>query len=223
MTGGVTGGELAVILMGWLVALASPGPATLSIAGEAMAQGRRRALALASGVFTGSAFWALAAALGLGALLIANAWLLEILRYVGAAYLTWLAFRSLRSALRPAATGPDALDAAQNGDGADGGERGELRRAYWRGLAIHLTNPKAPLFWGALFAVVVSPDAPLRDIVTVGGACITLTCAVFTLYALMFSTRRAARSYLRLRRVFDAAFALCFGAAGLKILTARLT
>ena len=41
-------------------------------------------------------------------------------------------------------------------------------------------------------------------------------------YALLFSNPVVARGYLKLRRWFEGAFALAFGYAGLKILTAKL-
>ncbi len=203
--------ELAVILVFWLIALASPGPATLAIAGTAMASGRRTAISLAAGVATGSAIWGLAAGLGLGAAMMANAWMLETLRYLGAAYLLWLALKSLRSALRPKTRTAQPVNI------------GSQRSAYIKGLMIHLTNPKAILFWGALFAVVISPTAPSRDIIIVGLSCATVSTGVFFSYALIFSTNRAMKIYLKLGRWFDGAFAVLFGAASLKILTTRLS
>ena len=49
--------DLLPILLGWMVAIVSPGPATLAITGTAMEGGRARGLALAWGVVTGSAVW----------------------------------------------------------------------------------------------------------------------------------------------------------------------
>ena len=45
---------------------------------------------------------------------------------------------------------------------------------------------------------------------------------VFHGYALLFSSRPLAAGYMRLRRWFEATFALAFGYAGFRILTARL-
>src|SRR3546814_17381062 len=64
-----------------------------------MASGRRYGLALAAGVMTGSLTWSIAAAAGLSAIMLANAWAFEALRYAGAAYLLFLAFKSARAAL----------------------------------------------------------------------------------------------------------------------------
>jgi len=91
--------NLPVILMAAFLATASPGPATLAIAGTSMSQGRRKGLAMAAGITSGSWIWSVSAALGLGAVMLAHAWAIEIIRYVGACYLLYLAFKSARSAL----------------------------------------------------------------------------------------------------------------------------
>jgi RhtB (resistance to homoserine/threonine) family protein len=203
--------ELGLILLGWGIALASPGPATIAIAGTAMAEGRRVALLFAAGVATGSAVWGVLAAIGLGALILSQVWAIEVLRYLGACYLLWLALKSLRSAMRPGSATRQAA-AMRN-----------WRAVYLKGLMLHLTNPKAVLFWGALFSVIVSPAAPMRDILVVGLSCMMLSLCIFFGYAVLFSSGRAMTGYLRLRRWFDGVFAVFFGMAGLKILTVRLT
>ncbi len=88
---------------------------------------------------TGSLIWSIGAAAGLSAVMLANAWLIETVRYLGAAYLLFLAFKSARRALRPG----DAAEPA-------GFAAGRPARLYMRGLALHLTNPKAILFFGSL-------------------------------------------------------------------------
>src|SRR3546814_8987232 len=73
--------------------------------------------------------------------MLANAWAFEALRYAGAAYLLFLAFKSARAALTAGA--PALRHVATS----------TLRSAYRRGLVLHLTNPKAILFFGSLYAV----------------------------------------------------------------------
>lgn len=202
--------NLPLILGAALLATGSPGPATLNIAGTAMTSGRRHALAMASGVSTGSLMWSTAAAFGLGAVMLANAWIFEAMRYFGAGYLIFLAIKSAKSALTP-------------GDvTTKGGAYSSARRAYASGLALHLTNPKAILFFGSLYAVGVPAHAEPVTLLTIIGAVALQSTLVFHGYALLFSSAPAVRIYLRLRRGFEGVFALAFGYAGFKILTTRL-
>ena len=201
---------LTFILLTALVASASPGPATLGIATTAMRRGVRPGLMFASGVTLGSLIWSVVAALGLGAVMLTHAWMLELVRYAGASYLLYLAWKAARSALRPSVSQP--LDATQSG----------LRQVFLHGLLLHLTNPKAILFFGALYALILSPAATLSDILLVIGAVGLQSAIVFHGYAMLFSRRAMMQGYLRARRPFEAVFALIFGAAGLKLLTLPL-
>lgn len=203
--------NLPMILLAALMATGSPGPATLTIAGTSMHSGRSYGLALASGVTTGSLMWSVAAAAGLGALMLANAWVLEVIRYAGAAYLLFLAYRSARSALSRNAL--ETTDAAAR----------THAQAYMKGLALHLTNPKAILFFGSLYAIGIPHDAPASALAIVIAAVGLQSFVVFHGYALLFSNSHITRFYLKLRRWFEAVFAIAFGMAGIKVLTTRLT
>jgi len=207
----MTGIEFILLLVAWAIGGGSPGPATLAIAGTSMNRGRAAGLAVAGGIVCGSAAWGLAAALGLSALMAANAWIVETLRYVGAAYLLFLAYKSARSAFSDKPLMPVAAG------------RGSLMRLYTKGLLIHLTNPKAILGWGAVFAIAVPIGANATVVFETYGALLTVSCGVFFGYAILFSTRAFVRGYQRMRRGFEGAFAALFGLAGLEILTARLS
>lgn len=202
--------NLPLILIAALIATASPGPATLAISGTSMTSGRRFGLALAAGVTSGSWMWSIAAALGLGTIMLANAWAFEMLRYFGACYLLYLAYKAARSAL------------GTSNMATQGVMMTSIRAAYVKGLALHLTNPKAILFFGSLFAIGVPPDSPPSSLAIVIAAVGLQSLIVFHGYALLFSSAPMVAGYAKLRRWFEAIFAVAFGAAGLKILTARV-
>ncbi|QIE46961.1 LysE family transporter [Pseudohalocynthiibacter aestuariivivens] len=205
----MSGYETVLLLIAWAVAGGSPGPATLAISGTAMDEGRAAGLSIAAGIFCGSAFWGIAAGAGMSAVMLANAWVFEVIRYAGAAYLMWLAFKAFKRALHPPAA---ARMRAASG----------LRRLWLKGALIHVTNPKAILSWGAIYAIALPPGATPAAVWWLFAMLIATSAVVFFGYGLLFSAPRIARGYTRLRRGFDAAFAVLFGAAGLKILTTRL-
>lgn len=202
--------NLPLILAAAFVATASPGPATLAIAGTSMTFGRKYGLALAAGVTTGSWCWSIAAALGVGAVMLSNVWMFELLRYLGACYLLYLAYKSARSALSSDTKAADTIEGSS------------LRHAYAKGLGLHLTNPKAVLFFGSLFSIGVPVDASLQLLLLVSGAIGVQSLLLFFGYAVLFSSRPMANGYERLRRWFEAAFAVAFGIAGLKILSTKI-
>lgn len=202
--------ELAVLLLAWMVAGGSPGPATLAIAGTAMQDGRGPGVAVAAGVLTGSAFWGVAAALGLSALMLTHAWVFEAVRVIGALFLLYLAFRAFRSAWR----GPKPL--------SDAAVKARRLSRYWgKGALIHLTNPKAILAWGAVFAVAVPPSAGPAAVFSTLALLLTSSAIVFLGYGVLFSSATAVRLYRRAQRGFELVFGGLFGAVGLTLLLSR--
>ncbi|ARP85402.1 LysE family translocator [Bordetella genomosp. 9] len=201
--------HLPLILGAALIAAGSPGPATLAIASTSMTSGRRFGLALASGITSGSVVWSVAAAFGLSAAMLANVWIFETLRYVGAAYLLYLGAKSIRSALRP-----KGIAIAQ-------ARYVSWRQAYVKGLVLHLTNPKAILFFGSLYAVGVPAHTPPESLAVIVLAIAAQSLLLFHGYALLFSSAAMTRGYLRLRRPLEALFAAAFVAAGVKVLLSR--
>jgi len=199
----------SLIALAALVSIASPGPATLAIMGLSMHQGRSYGLMLAAGILTGSLIWSTTAAFGLGAVMYANAWLFEFIRYAGAAYLIYLSYRSLRSAM--ASSQEQIAAVAVTSPGA----------AYIRGLLIHLTNPKAILFFGALYSLAIPDNTTALGLVSVIGFVGVISACIFLGYAMLFSVAQVRQWYVKSRRVFEIAFAALFGFVGLKILVTR--
>jgi len=201
--------NLPLILFAAVIAGASPGPATLAIAGTSMASGRKQGLALASGVVTGSLIWSTTAAFGLGAIMLANLWVLEFVRIMGAGYLMYLAYKSARSALAPGEIKVTGVVHAS------------AKRAYGKGLALHLTNPKAILFFGSLYSIGIPAGTSVSSLAIVILSVSLTGIVIFLGYALLFSSGPIRTGYFLLRRWFEGAFAIAFAAAGLKILTTR--
>ncbi|WDD91092.1 LysE family translocator [Burkholderia sp. FERM BP-3421] len=198
------GAALAVYLIG----TASPGPGNLAIADAALNHGRARGIALAAGVISGSLCWAVMAAAGVSALLVAVPGRLATLKLAGAGYLLWLAWRTCGTAWGPP---PASAEAAARMDG--GGAR-----FYLRGLGIHLTNPKAVLNWLAVTTIGLgAAAAPWRTFALVASCC-ALGFGIFMGYALLFSSRRAAPALARARRPFGVACACVYGALAAGIL-----
>lgn len=197
---------LPLLLLGWGLAGGSPGPATLAISGAAMRHGRRAGLATGFGVWCGSAAWGVAAALGISALMLSYAWIAEALRIAGALYLIWLGCKSLKGAIRPSSRTEPAPP---------------TRRAFLRGLLIHLTNPKAILSWGAVYAVALPAGASWAEVWGLFAALSSVSALVFLGYGVLFAATPIRRGYARIGRWIEGAFGVLFGAAGLRLLTAR--
>ena len=203
--------QYGLIFVAAVLTAGSPGPATLAIAGTSMGSGRKAGLAVASGIITGSLIWSVSAAAGLSAIMATNVWLFEVMRYCGAAYLMYFAFRAARSAL--------SAHAMQTRDAGEGG----FKRAYMRGLGLHLTNPKAVFFFASLYSVGVPADATLTDIVLVIVMVAAISVTLFIGNAMLFSSQVMVAAYAKLRRWIEAVIAMAFGYAGIRVLTSSVS
>ncbi|MCB1446118.1 MAG: LysE family translocator [Rhizobiaceae bacterium] len=204
--------SLAVAWTAYFIIVVSPGPATLALAATSMTSGRAAGLSLALGVYTGSFLWACLTSAGLAAILTAYAGMIAALKIVGGLYLLWLAWKSFRSA-----TQADAVHLAGLAD-----RRLTRRQLYFRGLAIHLTNPKAIFAWLSMISIGIPPGAPASIMAIFIGGCLLIGCASFAGLAILFSTGPVRRGYTRARRFIDGFVAVFFAAVGVKMLAMRL-
>ena len=123
-----------------IVLIVVPGPDMALVARNALAGGRRSALATGTGVAAGLAIWTLAASAGLAALLRASEPAFLAVRLVGGCYLVYLGGRALVAAVR----------AGRDGAGTAGAQRTRAARAtvaLRQGLFSNLANPKIAVFF----------------------------------------------------------------------------
>ncbi|NKB28343.1 MAG: hypothetical protein GKR99_12620 [Rhodobacteraceae bacterium] len=124
----------------WLAAAMTPGANVAFTVSISSRYGFRAGLACAAGFVTGIVVYALIVAFGLGLISQWFGQFLAIMRWVGVAYLIWLALR------------------IWNAPGAGSTARNVPKPSFWRiltqGVLISLTNPKA-----MIFVAVVVPQA----------------------------------------------------------------
>jgi threonine/homoserine/homoserine lactone efflux protein len=122
---------------------ATPGPNMLFLLSRTLVQGRGAGFVSLAGTSAGFALHALAAALGLSALLAAVPLAYEVVRWAGAVYLAWLAIATWRSS-----TPRDANVAVPHAEPA---------QMFRQGLLTSVLNPKVAVFQLAFFPQFIDP------------------------------------------------------------------
>ncbi|QWP76444.1 LysE family translocator [Lysobacter sp. K5869] len=140
---------LAAYLVAAAVLVFIPGPGTAWIVAQSAAGGTARGIQAAFGLETATLIHALAAGLGLSALLATSALAFEILKYAGAAYLIWLGIKAWRA--KPAA----AADAERP---AETPAPVSARQVYLRSVMTGVLNPKVAVFFLAFLPQFVHPE-----------------------------------------------------------------
>ncbi|MEX8494443.1 LysE family translocator [Sphaerotilus sp.] len=173
--------DLPLFALTVLVLNATPGVDLVFTVSRTLQHGLRTGLAGAAGISAGCVVHALAAAFGLAALLAVSATAFSVLKGIGAAYLVWLAFGMLRSALAaPAAPTTEAVAMVPV----------PLGRVFRQGLLTNVLNPKVALFFLAFLPQFIDADAAHKTLAFLAlGGWFVLQSALF-LTALVLLTAR---------------------------------
>jgi len=139
-------GTLGLFAIACLALTATPGPDMVLIASRSISQGRISGFATLAGIQLGTYCHALAAAFGLSQLFLVVPVAYDIVRYAGALYLLYLAWKMFRA---PGTSFEPNTNA----------EHYSTRHVFTQGLVTNLLNPKMALFVLALFPQFVSPEA----------------------------------------------------------------
>lgn len=140
--------DLPLFIVSGLLLNLMPGPDSLFIMSQSARQGWRAGFAAAQGIGTGVLVHISAAALGLSALLASSATAFGVVKLMGAAYLLYLGWQSLRSSTSPTTT---TLASPQPRP---------LGRIFWQGFLTNALNPKVALFFLAFMPQFIHPAAP---------------------------------------------------------------
>lgn len=188
----------------------TPGPANIFAVATGMARGKGQALLAVLGMNCATLVWFAAAALGLGALVIAFPEVFRWIALAGGLYVAWLGIKALREGFSPAAEArPLDLPAART-----------ERAAFLDGFAVQIANPKAVLFFTAVlppFLALDRPAAPqlaLFAVATIGMDVITMSA-----YGLGGAALAARMADARFRRGFSIGVGLLLLMAAVLILT----
>ncbi len=143
--------SLFTVIVAGLLLSASPGPSMAYVLSRSVQFGHGGGLASSLGLAVGGMLHALFAALGLSIIAIQFPWLLQVIKYLGALYLTYLAYDAFKASLNfpaPEASRIDEQQAAPvNTHSNTSTQRQTYSRLFINGVLIELSNPKTIIFF----------------------------------------------------------------------------
>lgn len=193
--------EFAMLMVAHIMAVISPGADFALVVSRSITYGKRVGVACSVGIACGLLVH-LAYTLGGIALVLGTSPTLFLwVRYLGAAYIAYLGIALIRSfwqtrkmhiadiALQPASKGPS------------------VKKAFLSGFLTNVLNPKATLFFVAVFTTIVSIHTPLSIQIAYGAAIFISTVVWFGCVTLFLSSAPVRRRFLQIRPYFE----LCCG------------
>lgn len=195
------------------IAIASPGPATLMAINNSLAHGQRSAVWSSIGNASGLFCLSSAAMLGLGALLASSEWLFNAVKILGAGYLFYLGARQLLKKGPMLAQGVEA--SAQKA-------RPSRWKLYKSAFLTAVTNPKATMFFTALFPQFIDQQAALLpQFLILTSIFMALSLVSLSLYAALASRAKGVLTRPALSRWVSRVVGSTFIGFGAAILTMR--
>jgi threonine efflux protein len=195
-----------VITVVHLLAAASPGPDFAFVTRQSLVHGRRAGLLASAGIALGLSIHIVYSAAGLAAVIAHSVHWMTAIKLLGGAYLLYLGIKGLRAR----AGAPDP------------GQARDLPDSAWRqvlgGFLCNAFNPKAPIYFLALFTVVLSPGLPLPTLLAYGAWIMLLQWLWFSLVATVFAHRAVRDRLFAVRHWIDRAFGVAMVALGARVL-----
>jgi threonine/homoserine/homoserine lactone efflux protein len=151
--------SLTALFLSWaalaLVAVMSPGPDVLLVAGHSARNGLRAGLSAVAGITIGGLWYMALCGFGFLSVLNASPTLFMIVKFGGALYLAYLGFKLLKGSVSPKELGDD--------------QAVSLNAPFRQGLVTNALNPKIALFYLAVLPQFVGsgPNAPLLGVLLI--------------------------------------------------------
>lgn len=164
--------ELSNLLMflgaSFLLCLA-PGPDNIYVLTQGMTKSKKAAIVTTLGLCSGIVLHTLAAALGISVIFQTSEIAFNIVKYIGAGYLLYIAYQAFKYRNEP-------LDLSVQNSSL------ELKKLYYKGFIMNILNPKVSIFFLAFlpqFVTTSNGNVPLQ-MISLGVAFMLMTIVVFS-------------------------------------------
>lgn len=200
-------GEFLTVAAVHLLAVASPGPDFAMVLRQSLVAGRKAAIWTSIGIGAGILVHVVYTLLGLGLVISQSIQLFNLIKYVGAAYLLFVGWKSLRAQ-------PSENHALEQGLAQ---RDYPISRALRIGFLTNALNPKATLFFLSLFSLIIKPDTPQVIQVSYGLYMSVATAVWFCGLSLVLTQQRVRQGFTRFGHWAERLMGVALIALGIKL------
>ncbi len=192
-----------------LLAVMSPGPDFAMVMRNSLVYSRRTGILAATGLGLGILLHVTYSLLGIGLIISQSILLFNTIKLLGAAYLIYIGVKSLLSKR----AGPSDETIVGPSSQKDISSLAAVRL----GFLTNALNPKATLFFLALFTQVISPSTPLSMKLLYGAEMSIATFAWFAFVATVLTHKRVSNIFTGVRQQIERVFGVILVALGIKV------
>ncbi|NDL61326.1 LysE family translocator [Acerihabitans arboris] len=184
----------------------SPGPDFFLVIKNAARYRRPAAMMTSLGVICGVATHMSYCVAGLAVVITTTPWLFNLLKYAGAAYLIWIGLQALMSR----GAGMLCISDAP-------GQRVSLKGAFIQGYLNNLLNPKATLFFLAVFTQVLQVESGVGEKLWYAGIILLLAVVWWPLLVVLIQSGPVRRALVKMQKLVDKLLGGVLIALGIKV------
>ena len=196
-----------------LLAAASPGPDFILVSQQTLSNGKKAGFMCSIGIALGLSIHIIYSALGLAAIIANSSTTVWLIKILGGSYLLYLGYQGIRAKPSAAKTKQTQSKLPLNNSSL---------KNIGIGFLCNALNPKAPIYFVALFTVVLSPDLPLLHLVIYGLWMMVIQLAWFSSIVVLLSRPKISEKFQRLGHWIDRILGGAMILIGLKILTSKV-
>ncbi len=189
-----------------LLAVASPGPDFVLISRNSLAYSRKTGIYSAIGLGLGILVHVTYSLVGIGFIISKSILLFSVLKYAGAAYLIYIGYKCLKAQ-------PQGAQTATLQKKSDMGAFAAMRM----GFLTNVLNPKATLFFFALFTQVISQHTPKIIQVAYGLEMALATFLWFAFVAVVLSHSLIRNRFSKIQHYVERTFGVILIGLGIKV------
>lgn len=204
--------SVGLILLALLAGVLSPGPSFVMVARTAVAKSRSDGLSCALGLALGATLIAILCLAGLHAVLLTVPALYMVLKLAGGMYLAWMAWNIWKAA-------PQPLEAAQAPGAVGDVVKPRLLHSFRIGLVTQLSNPKAAVVYGSVFAALMPAHLPLMGSILVAAGVFAMEFGWYVVVAVVLSSAAPRAAYMRGKTLVDRMAAGVMGLLALRLIS----
>lgn len=198
--------EFLTVAVVHFLAVASPGPDFVMLSRNSLVHGRKTGVYSAIGLGLGITVHVAYSLVGIGFLIAKSTLLFSLMKFVGAGYLFYIGYKSLTAK-------SSHLHLTEQKESKEMSPVAAIRM----GFLTNVTNPKATLFFLALFTQVINPETPMWIQLLYGIEMSFVTFAWFALLAVLLSLHIIKNKFARIQHATERVMGVILIALGAKL------
>lgn len=168
------------------------------------------------GVGSGTLIHVFYTLVGIGVIVSQSIIAYSMIKYLGAAYLVYLGYKSLRAKKENVTINRENFTV-----GSDSQNNFQISpsKAFRQGFLCNALNPKATVFFLSVFTQIINPETPLTIQILLGIECTLIITLWFAIVALIFSNEKLKNKIRGVKHYIERAMGIVLVLLGLKIAT----